>query len=134
MREQLTTAELVDLVRRVFRPRASDRGLLILVDLPDESGAKDHPRWAARRAMAADWAARLSDARSELGLQRVSLAVYRNARRHNQDLPATAQLHAGGPLPSSSESLAGAAIPFGALFDEHQIVLAPTEFSATAPL
>ncbi len=134
MREQLTTAELVDLVRRVFRPRASDRGLLILVDLPDETGARDHPRWAARRAMAADWAARLSAARDELGLERVSLALHRNARRHNQDLPATAHLHGGGPLPSTAAELAGVETPFDILFTEHQIVLAPTEFSATAPL
>ena len=129
----LTTAELADLVRRVFRPRAEDRGLLIVLDLPD-AAAPDTAAWAARRAMARDWAARLDEARGELGLLRVTLAHYRNARRPNQDLPATAAPFAGGAAPERADDLAGKEVPFAELFAAHQIVLAPTEFSATAPL
>lgn len=130
---RLTTDELVDLVRRVFRPRPGDRGLLVLTDLPDDA-AGDHGRWAWRRAMAGDWAARLAAARSQLGIEEVQLALYRNVRRHNQDLPATARLHRGGPLPATAASPAADEAPFADLFEQHRIVVAPTEFSATAPL
>lgn len=129
----LTTAELADLVRRVFRPRAEDRGLLIVLDLPD-AAAPDNAAWAERRAMARDWAARLEEARGELGLLRVTLAHYRNARRPNQDLPATAAPSERGAAPETADDLAGKEVPFAELFAAHQIVLAPTEFSATAPL
>ena len=133
MNDTLTGGELVDLVRRVFEPRPDDRGLLILVDLPDEA-APDNPAWAARREMAADWAARLAGARAELGLERVSMAVYRNVGRPNQELPPFAHLHEPGRAPGYAAALAGEGIPFDALFAAHTIVLAPTEFSATAPL
>lgn len=133
MSPPLTGTELVHLVRRVFQRHPGDRGLAVLVDLPDDA-VPDNDDWKARRAMAVDWAEKLDSARGELGLERVLLAFYRNARRNNADLPATAHPHAGGTAPESAAELRGEGLPFEALFDAHQVVIAPTEFSATAPL
>ena len=49
MSEALAATDLVRLVSRVFEPTTTDKGLAILLDLPDERLA-DNPDWAARRA------------------------------------------------------------------------------------
>jgi len=129
----LTTEDLAHLVRRVFRPGEGDRALGILVDLPDERVA-DNPAWSARRAMAADWRDRLTASRSELGLDTVDLIFYRNARRNNADLPAEALVHAGGALPQDAAQIQRFAESLPAIFDTHSMLIALTQFSATAPL
>ena len=48
----LTAEELTALVRRVFQPRAADRALALIVDLPDRVVA-DNERWRTRRELAA---------------------------------------------------------------------------------
>jgi len=129
----LTESELVNLVRRVFQRHPGDRALAVLIDLPDDA-VPDNASWRARRAMAAEWAAKLEAARGDLGLDRISLVFYRNVRRNNADLPAEAFLHGGGTLPQHAGELPDAGLPFDTLLETHQVVLAPTEFSATAPL
>lgn len=134
MTERLSGDELVALVKRVFAPRQSDTGIGILVDLPD-AAVPDRPAWHARRTMAADWAARLAERAGDLGLA-TELVLYRNARSNNGELPAQGGwIHRGGALPERAEALAGVA-PTGweELFAHHSILLAPTQFSATAPL
>ena len=133
MHPSLDTEDLVRLVRRVFHPRTNDRGLAVLVDLPDRE-LPDHPGWSARREMAADWSRRLAGAAGDLGLATVSLVLYRNVRRNNADLPEQAFVHAGGALPDSVEQIGGSGEPFAEILRRHQIVLAVTELSATAPL
>jgi len=133
MNPTLETDDLVRLVRRVFQPGPGDKGLALLVDLPDER-LPDNAVWAARRRMAADWHACLSRGARELGLETVSLVFYRNARRNNADLPERAAVHAGGPLPEEAESVETAGEPFADILSRHQILLAVTELSATAPL
>jgi hypothetical protein len=118
--EAFSSADLVRLIERVFRPRAADRGLAVLVDLPDER-VPDHPDWTARREMAATWCRKLSDAAGKLGLERVALAQYPNVGRNNADLP-------------DEVSVGGQPTTFEQLFAGHSILVAPTEFSATAPL
>jgi hypothetical protein len=132
--QHLTGEELVALVRRVFVPRPDDTGVGILVDLPD-AVAPDHEAWRARRVMAAEWADRLGALSGELGLP-VRLVVYRNAHTNNGDLPLEGGwIHKGGPLPASATDMtASPAIPWPELFARHSILLAPTQFSATAPL
>ncbi|HPF71831.1 MAG TPA: hypothetical protein PLQ13_14250 [Candidatus Krumholzibacteria bacterium] len=133
MAEILTATELRQLVARVFQPRPADRGLAIIVDVPDDR-LPDNPDWAERRAMAAGWARALAGEAAALGLERVTLAWYRNAGGNNADLPATCHLDAGGPVPEHADRLPGEGVPFGRLFADHGIVIAPTELSATAPL
>jgi len=133
MTERLTADELVALVRRVFDPGPNDRGLAILVDLPDGS-VPDSPAWRERREMAAEWYGLLEPRCGEIGFDSIALVLYRNVRANNADLPAQAILHAGGPLPDTADDAAGTVVDFADLFQKHQVFIAPTEFSATAPL
>jgi hypothetical protein len=134
MTDTLTGHDLRLLVERVFQPTASDRGLLIMADLPD-ARLPDHEDWRHRRTLAADWARRLTTERDALGLDRVTLAWYRNAGSNNADLPATAVIADPDWMPASADELGGRdETGFDELFAAHTLVLAPTELSATAPL
>ena len=100
---RLEGSELATLLRRVFAPEADERRLAILVDLPDDELA-DTPDWSARRAMAASWARELADVRGDEGFERITLALYRNVRANNADLPETLQVYEiGGALPGHAE-------------------------------
>ncbi len=132
MPETLDEKELTALIQRVFQPTAQDRALAILIDLPD-SQVPDHPAWAERRAMASTWAQSLGAHNPALDMD-IHQIVYRNPRMNNADLPAQAWL-LPGPLPASADDLdESQSQSFAALLHSHQILLAPTEFSATAPL
>ena len=132
MTELLTGSELVALVRRVFVPRPEEKALAFLVDLPDAQVCDDAD-WAARRAMAQDWAAELAAHAQELGLA-THLASYPNIHTNNGDLPERVWLHAGGPLPTSDALDPAASVSFAEFYAEHPILIALTKFSATAPL
>jgi len=133
MDEILGGEELAALVERVFRPKPDDRGVAILVDLPDAQ-VPDRPEWRARREMAADWAGRLVEFRVRLGMD-VRLYLYRNAHAQNADFPPHAWRYEEGRLPASADDLDPAtAVPWEDVFAANRILLAPTEFSATAPL
>ncbi|MFN8586875.1 MAG: hypothetical protein U0704_03660 [Candidatus Eisenbacteria bacterium] len=130
---RLDTPELLQLVRRVFVPRPDDRTLAILVDLPDDA-RPDHPHWAARRAMAAEWAAQLAGVRAELGMD-ARLFAYRNVRTNNADLPGTLVPLEPAALPAHADALATTdAEPTTDVLARHSLVIAPTELSTTAPL
>ena len=141
MSDKLSAEELVALVKRVFNPKDADRRLAIIVDLPDEH-TPDNDNWKARREMAADWAGALAPEAGAIGLDEVRLVLYRNARANNADLPATGWIHqppaadGSGPTlpPTANEVRAGDTIPFDRIFETFDILIAPTEFSATAPL
>ena len=133
MSERLSATDLIALIRRVFNLTPEDRRLGILVDLPDARVA-DRPEWRERRWMAADWAARLQQQRDPLGLE-VSLILYRNVGMGNADLPAQVWIGSPQALPETAEALDPAgAVPLAQVLDSHSVLLAPTEFSATAPL
>ncbi len=115
--------DLVALVRRVFAPRESDMGIAILVDEPDEV-VSDTPAWRDRREMAAGWASLLRQSEARLGLP-TALFGYQNVHTNNGDLP-----HAGAHrLDGHVERLT-----WDQLFTRYSILIAPTRFSATAPL
>ena len=134
MIERLSGEELVALVRRVFQPKADEKNIAILVDLPDAVVA-DNPDWTARRATALEWATLLSAHAADLGGTQTTLVLYRNAHTNNGNLPDTCWIHSGGDLPATAESLDPAqAIPFAQIFASTPIMLVPTQFSATAPL
>jgi len=117
-----------------LRPGPADCGLAIITDLPD-AALPDTPAWRERRGLAARWARLLAGERGRHRLD-ADLFVYRNVRTNNADLPATAWRHGGGPLPSSSadDLDPGLGVPFTEIFATRQILIAPTELSATAPL
>ena len=134
MLSDISPAELSELVTRVFAPTSSDRALAILVDLPDEVLA-DNEAWRVRRRMAATWAVALDEAREIHGLD-VSLVLYRNARANNADLPEDAMIwDPRRTLPETMEETAGIVqTSMKTVLTDHQLLLAPTELSATAPL
>jgi hypothetical protein len=133
MTEQLSAKDLLFMVQRVFQPRPEDKAMAILVDLPD-ARVEDNPAWRKRREMAADWAKKLQSVQEQLGLK-VNLLLYCNAHTNNADLPASAWLYAQDDLPEKAEDLAKTdAVSFDSVFEDHGILIAPTEFSPTAPL
>lgn len=133
MREELSGEALAALVERVFRLRASDHALAVLVDLPDRVRG-DTAEWRERREMAAQWVRRLLPFRQRLRLE-VHLYLYRNVRTNNADLPRGAWLHGEGTLPGSADELDPLAEqPFADILRAHSVLMAVTELSATAPL
>src|SRR5262245_4634346 len=83
--ERLDAADLVALIRRVFRPTPDDRRIAMFVDLPGGKLADDDA-WRRRRRMAAEWTTLLQGAERELGLK-TALFVYPNVGANNADLP-----------------------------------------------
>ena len=134
MSASLSPAELILLVQRVFKPTARDRGLAIIVDLPDHR-VPDNPDWATRRRLAAEWWGALRAGKGELGLENVTLAWYRNAGSNNADLPDDCVPAADRTVFGDAADLEGRpSLRFTDLFAGHGLILAPTELSATAPL
>lgn len=135
MENRLTEDELSTLVRSVFSLRPQDKRLAILVDVPDDK-TPDNDAWRRRRTIAYDWTEKLTRTKSSLNLQSIDLAVYPNVHSNNADLPEIAYT-----IDESPETLIAYELPqkgkpqaFEQILSEHQIVLAPTEFSPTAPL
>jgi hypothetical protein len=133
MTERLSATELTALIRRVFSPAAGDTRLGILVDLPD-ARVPDRPEWRERRRMAAEWVDELQRNRHALGMD-VSLVLYRNVGMNNADLPAEAWIGSPAARPDTADALdPTASVPMERVLGGHSLLLAPTEFSATAPL
>lgn len=133
-RSELSDGELIALVERVFRPRPEEHRLLVLSDLPD-AARPDHPAWATRRDLALDWARRLAARGTPRGMK-VRLALYRNVRANNADLPARAFIQPlAAALPATADALGEMpSMAFDQLLANSDLVLAPTELSTTAPL
>jgi hypothetical protein len=130
--ETLSATDLKNLVQTAFPPLPGDSGLAILVDVPD--AGQDHPQWRQRRQIAAAWFGALKSCQADLNLERLSLIFYPNVHNNNADLPAFG-FQTDLPVETlTSDQLTGEKIPFPKIFEQHQIFLAPTEFSATAPL
>jgi len=131
---QLDVQELMGLLRSVFSPGKADRVLGILVDLP-RNPKTDSARWRERRGIASSWRDTIRSRASELGLQEVLLFAYPDVGSNNADLPQTAY-RLEGPLPDIASELpvSGEALPFDQVFSTCQMLLAPTEYSTTAPL
>ena len=131
--DRLTGDELTNLVRRVFEPTAADRALAVIVDLPDDQ-TPDTEAWKIRRRLAAGWVEELARARDDHGLQ-VAFFLYPNVHSNNADLPPIAWRWTGAEPPDHVDALAGQlSEPMEGVLASHQIVIAPTEFSTTAPL
>ncbi len=132
--QSLKHDELLQLIRTVFPTLSQDRALGILVDLPRDAD-EDNPDWQQRRQLAWHWYKDLSFSPGELNLERVELYVYENVRANNANLP-DRFLRLAGTMPDHADGLwsAGEVVDGQKLFSDTQLFLAPTEFSATAPL
>jgi len=135
MKDKLSITDIKNLIQSVFSLRSEDKKLAIIVDVPDEM-VSDNEDWKIRRELAADWYQKLVKAKNELGLESADLVYYPNVHSNNADLPKTAYIFQGDPIELDASTLSSK----GEVFDlepklaEYQIMLALTEFSATAPL
>lgn len=111
--------DLEELFVDVFAPQYGDVAL-IMVDLPHDA-LDDTPAWQARRDMARDWHDRLQGFAHDYGVRVLPLATYLATGSHNADLPAEA-------------SLDGEQTTFDEVLSDVTIVMAMTQFSASAPL
>ncbi len=135
MKTNLTASEMKQLIAKVFSPRSDDKHLLILVDVPNER-VSDGQNWRERRVLATEWRDIFENLKSDLGLDLIVLLYYENVGSNNADLPVFGYTWSGDPRKAAAELLRteGQSIAMeGALTDAH-IILAPTEFSTTAPL
>ncbi len=131
--DRLSARELVELLERVFAPRASERAVAVLVDLPDDE-VPDTAAWKRRRLLAADWVQELAATVGDHGFV-ARLFAYRNVHANNADLPPGAvEVDPRRVPPVASRLDPAAERPFRTILTEHPLALAPTEFSATAPL
>jgi len=134
--EHLSVEELVKLIKAVFPRQRGDRKLGILIDIPQNS-RKDHPEWQLRRTMAYEWYKALKIKTSVLELEKIALIAYPDVESNNADLPRDAYFIEGSP-PAIAYQLEDEDIDepvlFSYIFREFQILLAPTEYSTTAPL
>jgi hypothetical protein len=129
--QNLSPAQLADLLRKVFNLKSTEPGLAFLVDLPDER-VPDNPGWADRRKIAGEWFTMLSGMKQELPFQSIVFCVYPNAGSNNNDLPAMCTV---ASTPEEFSRLpAGRPSAILDVLKHASVVLAPTELSATAPL
>jgi hypothetical protein len=94
--------------------------VLFLIDEPHED-LPDNESWASRRMMAEDWHAALTDLGQEMGFSVYPMLVYPATGAHN------------GPLPSVG-MMEGVEVVLEDVLEDKTILLAMTEYSATAPL
>jgi hypothetical protein len=111
--------DLRKLLVDVFEPQAGEK-VLVVVDEPSERAA-DHDDWAARRAMAARWRDELESLGRERSFTVEPLLTFPATGANNADLPEQARR-------GEQE------VPLEPTLLEATLVLAMTQFSATAPL
>lgn len=132
---ELSVNDLKNLIKSVFSPKSDDKKMAIIVDVPDDKVA-DHKNWQQRRQLAADWYTKLNSIKNDLNFDEVDLVYYPNVYSNNADLPLTAYTTdiSPGEINKSVLISNGTEIDFMELLSQTQILLAPTQFSATAPL
>lgn len=105
----------VKLFTDVFAPGPEDT-VLVMVDMPHDDIA-DHANWQDRRAMAAEWL----EAFAAFPVKRLPLLHYPATGANNGDLPETGEWD-------------GQSVPLADAIGSCTLLLAMTEYSATAPL
>jgi hypothetical protein len=113
------TWNLEKLLIDVFNPRAEDK-VLVMIDIP-AGGLGDNAAWIERRKMAAEWRAGWQQLAARRGFEVYPLLTY----------PATGAHSA--PLPEYGE-MDGQRVRLDDILAKTSLVLALTEYSATAPL
>ncbi len=135
MNQTLSPDILKNLVLSVFSPGKPDKSLGILIDVPDTT-VPDNEDWKTRRQLAAEWVYILSPIREQMGIEKITLFAYPNVHSNNADLPSavyTIDTNAG-ELSADLLLTKGQPISFKQCLSENQMIMAMTEFSATAPL
>ncbi len=130
----LSSSELTTLIQSVFPALAGDKSLAIFVDIPPNKGV-DTAAWEQRRKIALEWSRLLQNELEQLNMESVDLVAYEMVHSNNADLPEKAYF-IQEDLPDISADLAtlGIEINFDELIKATDLILVPTQPSATAPL
>lgn len=115
MKSKKPTFDLNKLLKDVFDPQPGEK-VLVMVDAPGDH-IPDHPDWKDRRAMAEEW--------------RIAFEFFQLEVAPHLTYPATGANNAD--LPAKGQS-AGKSISIADAVKKANIVVAMTEYSATAPL
>lgn len=107
------------LLRDVFDPQPGEV-VTFAVDVPRD-GVPDHEGWTARRAMAARWRDEMLQLAADGGFEVRPLLEFPATGANNADLPGTGRL-------------GGEEVELRSALTESSLVIAMTEYSATAPL
>jgi len=110
---------LEKLLTDVFGPQPGEK-VLVMSDLPHGEWA-DNEKWAARREMAVEWHSAFQQLGNKLGFSVHPLLTYAATGAHS------------GPLPEEGE-MDGQSVSLEDTLSDTNIVVALTEYSATAPL
>ncbi len=111
--------DLEKLLIDVFGPQPGEK-VLVMTDLPHGEWT-DNEKWADRREMAAEWHAAFQQLGTKLGFSVHPLLTYAATGAHS------------APLPEEGE-MDGQQVRLEDILSEANIVVALTEYSATAPL
>lgn len=133
--EKLGSEELVNLVKSVFPGTPLGGDLILIMDVPDRR-VPDNEDWKARRQMVLEWADLLKQNIGELAVEEVELFAYQNVGSNNADLPNEAFIWDRKEAPADVDDMwrYGREVSFEKVFGAARMMLAPTEFSTTAPL
>ncbi len=126
--------ELGKLLNMIFSIKGSDEKLVVMCDVPRNKG-EDTPKWKWLREAAVHFARCISDPESGLKIDSY-FASYTATGSNNADLPQTCNLISGKDLKVDTplEKINGKEVSIKDILDENTLVMAPTRFSATAPL
>jgi len=127
----IQTSQLIDLIDAVFGYRTQERALTFLVDMPDDR-VKDTPLWKDRRRLTTEWYLMLQDQWDRIPFTAVTLCAYPNVGTNNGNLPA--HVYLVEKIDRQGAVTAGVDMMLAADLRESSVVIAPTEFSATASL
>jgi aminopeptidase len=119
VKDEPTPQEVAAFFNRTFGVSKRDSNIVVLVDLPSANESLT-AAWADRLQLGQEWTSALIKAHPG---KKVSLIAYEATGAHNADLPRAAQVLA-----------TGAVVELPQVLSESDIVLALTQFSATAPL
>jgi hypothetical protein len=135
MKQTLSNKELAALIHSVFNPGTTDRTLALLTDVPNRK-RPDTEAWSDRRMIVYDWHTRLMSIRDDLGIDTIELYLYENAESNNADLPEVCYRVSNPPEPLIASDLpaTGEAVRLESVLEHTDILLVPTQYSATAPL
>jgi len=111
--------DLEKLIVDVFAPQPGEK-VLVMVDLP-HGELTDHGAWVERRQMAQDWHSAFQRLAATKGFSVRPLLTYPATGANNADLPE------GGEM-------GGQKVRFDEVFADTDVVVALTEYSASAPL
>jgi hypothetical protein len=114
-----TVFDLEKFLVDVFEPVAGERAV-VMVDLPTRS-CPDNPAWEDRRRMAEEWRTGLEGLGRRIGFEVLPLATFAATGSNGANLPPDAEM-------------GGRKVSMDSILDECSLVLAMTEYSATAPL